>query len=591
MIRALLVTLEYPPVHGGVGRFLEKLVYPFRESMSVLADGEPDENDPPFVSRALLLAPSPRHWPRWRRAVTATVTTARRERSELLLAGQLLPIGTAVWFASRRLSIPYGVFAYGMDVLLARRNPWKRFVTSRILREAKFVIVISSYTAALVRAAGVRAANIVLVPPLPGIDPRALPEDRIETFRDEQGIRNRLTFLSAGRLAARKGFDRAIEAFSEARKVLDDPVLLIVGDGPDRQRLERIVASLNLGDAVRFLGPVSDNVLAAAYRACDIFLLPTRELQDPQGRPIDVEGFGMVFLEANLAGKPVIAGRSGGVPDAVTAGVNGLLVDPDRTGEIRDAMIALGTDTARRRMLGEQARRFAESFLRDDVGHRRFSLMLGKPPEKLVSIVVPAHNAEATLGQSLDGVLRQTYRPTEVIVVDDGSTDQTASILEHYALRMAIIRQEHRGAAAARNRGFDASKGEYVFFCDADVTLEPTALEEMVRTLELHPEAAYCYPSFRFGWHTFDLFDFDAERLRRENYISTMALIRREAFLRFDERLTRFQDWDLWKRMLANEQRGIWLPKRLFFAPLRGGMSRDSPRDFLKLLRHWLTGR
>lgn len=213
--------------------------------------------------------------------------------------------------------------------------------------------------------------------------------------------------------------------------------------------------------------------------------------------------------------------------------------------------------------------------------------MTSKP---LVSIIIPCYQAEKTLQQTLDDIYRQTYQPLEVIAVNDGSTDGTPTLLEKAQGRICWINQKNSGASAARNQGFKHAHGAYVLFCDADVRLKPTMIASMVETLEQHPEASYCYSNFKFGFHTFDLFPFDPDRLRRENYISTMSLIRRQDFIGFDESLSRLQDWDLWKRMLDRGAIGVWVNQRLFSSPMRrSGISGNALVSLAKTVWRKLT--
>jgi glycosyltransferase involved in cell wall biosynthesis len=201
-----------------------------------------------------------------------------------------------------------------------------------------------------------------------------------------------------------------------------------------------------------------------------------------------------------------------------------------------------------------------------------------------ISVIIPCYNHAPTVGRCLESVFAQTHRDLEVIVVDDGSTDDLASALAPFKGRLTLIRQENRGGPAARNRGFAASTGEFVLFCDADIVWEKDAFERMAAALETHPEAAYAYGSFRFGWKTFRLWPFDAERLKRHNYIHTGSLIRREAFPGFDESLKRFQDWDLWLTMLERGLTGVWVPRLLCrVITLRGGISSWLPSFVYRL--------
>ena len=202
-----------------------------------------------------------------------------------------------------------------------------------------------------------------------------------------------------------------------------------------------------------------------------------------------------------------------------------------------------------------------------------------------ISVIIPCYQSEETIEQTLWDIFNQTYGKIEIIAVNDGSDDSTTNILNEYIGRIKIIDQENLGASAARNKGFKESQGEYILFCDADIRLKPTMIEKMLKKLTENPEKAYCYSSFKFGLHTFDLFEFDGEKLQKENYISTMSLIGRNSFIGFDEKLQRYQDWDLWKRMLSKGYEGIWYPERLFYGPMRlSGISKISFSKYLTLL-------
>lgn len=202
---------------------------------------------------------------------------------------------------------------------------------------------------------------------------------------------------------------------------------------------------------------------------------------------------------------------------------------------------------------------------------------------QLVSIITPAYNAERTLERCLQSVVAQTHQPLEIIVVNDGSTDDTAEILTKWQGKIEIIQQANGGAPAARNAGWRVSTGEYLLFCDADVTLKPHAIARMLAALESDPKASYAYSSFKFGWKTFTLWPFDAARLRQMPYIHTTSLIRREVFAGFDESLKRFQDWDLWLTLLEQGKHGVWVPEVLFTVRSGGTISRWVPRVFHRL--------
>ncbi|MFC1702920.1 glycosyltransferase family 2 protein [Patescibacteria group bacterium] len=191
-----------------------------------------------------------------------------------------------------------------------------------------------------------------------------------------------------------------------------------------------------------------------------------------------------------------------------------------------------------------------------------------------ISIIIPSYQHAPEIGACLESIFAQTYKEYEIIVVNDGSTDATEDAIAPYRDRIAYVYQANAGAPSARNRGFRDAQGEYLLFCDADIVMRPDCLQKMVQALEDHPEASYAYVSFRFGFKTFKLWEFDADLLRKMNYIHTTSLIRREHFPGFDESVKRLQDWDLWLTMLEQGHVGVWVPEVLFKAiPHKGGMS------------------
>ena len=156
-------------------------------------------------------------------------------------------------------------------------------------------------------------------------------------MRQRHGWSDRRVILTIARLVERKGHDMIIRSLSEIAQAVPNVFYAIAGSGPHREALERLVASEGVGDRVQFLGFVPENDLASLYGAADLFAMVSREIPDLG----DVEGFGIVFLEANAAGTVVLAGRSGGIADAVEDGRSGILVDPESVSDIAAATARL----------------------------------------------------------------------------------------------------------------------------------------------------------------------------------------------------------------------------------------------------------
>lgn len=202
-----------------------------------------------------------------------------------------------------------------------------------------------------------------------------------------------------------------------------------------------------------------------------------------------------------------------------------------------------------------------------------------------VSVIIPAYQHAKELPDCLESLFAQTIKPFEIIVVNDGSTDNTSEVLDLYKNQgVKIIKQENSGANAARNRGFDESSGDFVIFCDADIVMRPDCLEKMAEALEKNPNASYAYSSFKFGFKIFKLWPFDGDKLKKMPYIHTSSLIRRAHFPRFDEKIRRLQDWDLYLTMLEKGHTGVWIPEILFTVkPRKNGMSEWIPSFFYKI--------
>jgi glycosyltransferase involved in cell wall biosynthesis len=210
----------------------------------------------------------------------------------------------------------------------------------------------------------------------------------------------------------------------------------------------------------------------------------------------------------------------------------------------------------------------------------------------MISVIIPVYNHANRLEKSLLSLANQEYNDFEVVIVNDGSTDNFKEVYNRIIsnpkiskLKIELINQENKGAPAARNAGFEKSKGEYVIFWDADTIGKPSMLKLMLENLEKNLSPSYAYSQFKFGWKTMKSGIFSAERLKESNFIDTTSLMRRSSFVPFDEALLRFQDWDMWLTMLEQNKTGIFIPEVLYTKQVfgRNGMSKWLPKIFYKL--------
>ena len=551
MARIVLLTLEYPPFKGGVAEYLGGLRNACDEAgheFFVLAPrgvhGEASEAhiETPFFSKFI--------WPRWLLPAFRLAQRVRDIKPDYVMISHVLPVGLMAMIIKRLTGIPYISVVHGLDI--AKPKGIKRWLIKHVLKRSALIICNSNNTKRIADSYNVGTDSQVVYP---GI----VPFDPIVSAREGYRI------LSVGRLVERNGFDTLICAMPNVLKKCPDAHLTIAGDGPQREDLEGLGDSLDLRESITFEGSAERDRLHALYSRSDLFCLLPREIDG------DVEGFGIVFLEAAMHSLPAVAGGSGGVSEAVQHDVSGFVCDPTHSDSISDRIITLLSNESMSVQMGIDAReRVLENFTWDVTAQP----LLNWLQQEKVSVIIPVFNHADELEKCLESVFIQSYKNIEVIVVDDGSEIP----IVNDDPRVKLIRQENKGAPAARNTGFRNSNGEYVIFCDADVAMKSDMLQRMMSALH-SSDAAYAYSSFYFGFKKFAVSEFDASLLKNENYIHTTSLIRRSDFPGFDESLNRFQDWDLWLSMLEQNKKGVGISEVLFSVkPRKLGMSHWLPR-------------
>jgi len=290
------------------------------------------------------------------------VLAGLREPADVILAARVLPEGAVACAVGAALGVPAIVFAHGEEISRLRRDrplPDRRRLTTAGKRAALWaayrladrVIANSHFTRGLLVAGGVSPARVAVIHP--GTDAdffRPLPRD--PRLVSQWGLEGKRVILTLGRLRERKGQDMTLRAMPEILRHVGDAVYVIAGTGPHEPQLRRLAEALGLAERVRFVGEVAPAQMPAVYSLADVFVMANRTLTSR-----DVEGFGIVFLEAAACGVPVVGGRSGGVGDAVADGQTGLLVDGARPEQIARAVVRILGDAQLARRLGEAGRR------------------------------------------------------------------------------------------------------------------------------------------------------------------------------------------------------------------------------------------
>lgn len=302
----------------------------------------------------------------------AALRTARRWRRRLVVVACHPHLAPVAWLAAWAAGVPWAVWCHGREV-------WRplRPAVRAALRRADLVIAPSRFTAGLLeRMHQVPSGRLAV---LPHALPPDLPLAEAGAAKGAAAGDGRLQVLTVARLVpehAYKGVDTLLAAWPLVLRSVPEAQLVVVGDGPDRPRLEREAARLSLDGSVRFAGRLDDRALAKAYAQAAAFALPARTRV---GRGAAGEGFGLVFLEAAAAGLPVVAGNGGAIPEVVRDGETGLLVDPESPEAVAGAIVRLLRDPGFARRLGEAGRRLAQ----EEFSYERFRERLAGLVERL----------------------------------------------------------------------------------------------------------------------------------------------------------------------------------------------------------------
>jgi phosphatidylinositol alpha-1,6-mannosyltransferase len=372
-VRTLVVTNDFPPRQGGIQSFVHQLLLRQpSDSVVVYASTYPgaaafDDAQPfPVIRHPTgLLVPTP------------------VARAHALRALREYDCGS-VWFGA---AAPLGLLAPALRAAGARRIvgsthgheaawavlPGARQLLARIAEGCDVLTYLGNYTRSRISAAVNGRCELVQLPP--GVDIETFsPDVDGNQVRERHGLADRPVIVCVSRLVPRKGQDVLLRALREVRRTVADATLLLVGGGRYRQRLEALARELGVASSVVFTGGVPHEDLPAHYAAGDVFAMPCRTRRGG----MDVEGLGIVYLEASACGLPVVAGDSGGAPDAVRDGETGYVVSGRDVHAVADRLVALLTDPGLRAWMGAAGRAWVEQSWRWELMAARLHELLSR---------------------------------------------------------------------------------------------------------------------------------------------------------------------------------------------------------------------
>ncbi|MFV5995532.1 glycosyltransferase family 4 protein [Streptomyces sp. NPDC056231] len=380
MDKTLIVTNDFPPRPGGIQAFLHNMALRLDPGRLVVYASTWKRSPEGVAATAAFDAEQP--FTVVRDPVTMLLPTPRVTRRAVQLLRQ--HDCTSVWFGA---AAPLGLMAPALRRAGARRLvatthgheagwaqlPASRQLLRRIGEGTDTITYLGEYTRSRIAGALTPEAAGRMVQLPPGVDEKTFhPDSGGDRIRARLGLSDRPVVVCVSRLVPRKGQDTLILAMPAILAREPDAVLLIVGGGPYAKELEKLAAETGVADSVRFTGPVPWEELPAHFGAGDVFAMPCRTRRGG----LDVEGLGIVYLEASATGLPVVAGDSGGAPDAVLDGETGWVVRGGSVEETADRVATLLGDPELCRRMGERGRAWVEEKWRWDLLAERLKALL-----------------------------------------------------------------------------------------------------------------------------------------------------------------------------------------------------------------------
>lgn len=378
MKKILFVTNDFGPRAGGIESFIIGLVERLPSATVTVftsSQGETSHYDAMWLEdygvtvirdRSKMMLPTPR-------VARALKKIIHEERFSVACFGAAAPLGLLASTLRRAGVTRIISLTHGHEVWWAKVFPFN-LVIHRIGQSVDALTYLGDFTKRNISAALSPKARESMVRIAPGIDTAHFhPDAAPSKLRSELGLSGKSVIVSVGRLVPRKGQDRLIQALPLIRSTIHDAHLLLVGEGSYRRALEKLVEEEKVKDHVTFVGRVPYNQLPEYFRCGDIFAMPSRS----RIAGLEVEGLGIVYLEASASGLPVIAGNSGGAPDAVVDGVTGIVVDGTNINAIAAAIVRVLSDPAKQKAMGAVGIEWVASSWSWEIWSEKFAQLLG----------------------------------------------------------------------------------------------------------------------------------------------------------------------------------------------------------------------
>jgi phosphatidylinositol alpha-1,6-mannosyltransferase len=372
----LFITNDFGPRAGGIETFVHGLVERLPKG-SVIVYTSAQQNSAEFDAkwlkdygvevvrdRSKILLPTPR-------VIKACKQLMKSRKLTKVAFGAAAPLGIMARAMRRTGAQKIVALTHGHEVWWAKVPPFS-FAIRFMSRHIDAITYLGEYTKGEISKALRKSEVSKLVQIAPGIDvEHFVPTDSSE-LRAALGLADKSVIISVGRLVHRKGQDKLIAALPAIKAAVPNVHLVLVGVGPHQDYLEKLALKLNVSDCVTFIGRINYAELPRYICLGDIFAMPSRS----RFFGLEVEGLGIVYLEASACGLPVVGGKSGGAPDAVLIGETGLVVDGTKPNEIEEACIELLNNPELCALMGAAGRAWIIENWRWDIWATKYAVLL-----------------------------------------------------------------------------------------------------------------------------------------------------------------------------------------------------------------------
>jgi phosphatidylinositol alpha-1,6-mannosyltransferase len=360
-LKTLLITENFPPKSGGSGRWFCELYSRLPKNEYEILAGDDAAAVKYDIDAQIHILRGNLTSPEW--GFKSSVGLKFYFKSAFLLrniikqrqitqlhCGRVLPEGVIAWLLNLFTGIPYVCYVHGEDLETAQSSREQYFICGQVIKRAKTIICNSQNSANIVAKFGAEAVTKTQVLH-PGVDSDLfVPKKRDEKSLTSLNWIDKKVVLTVGRLQARKGQDMMIKAIPEILKATPNFLYAIVGEGEELDSLVKLSAELKVDQHVQFLRGITDEQMIECYQQCDLFILPNRTINN------DIEGFGMVLVEAQSCGKPVIAGDSGGTKETMLLGESGFIIDATQPSNIASTVVGMLADEQKLKNMGIKGR-------------------------------------------------------------------------------------------------------------------------------------------------------------------------------------------------------------------------------------------